>query len=257
MLFLNVTIHTDLTYHGIFFTGAIGRCFRSLGPSCCPSPLLSQPYRKSSCEMRREGDPLLALPGPWPCSCGGILLVPPVGPGAGWPQQREHVSQVRMSCSSGGLCAGQERGQWPVHQPRRWPYLWMSQLCLLSFNGWQSSAVELWSTLPSACAVLPWLQCYRLSTLLVVQCHPHSLCNALPYSMDLFFHSVPVDQTTAINLNIIFKTSAVRWLRKGGQAEYPCSRDKRSGRNLSVDTPRDVVRRGQGSNTPVGQESGC
>lgn len=97
MLFLNMTIHTDLTDHWVFFTGAIGRCFRSLGPSCCPSPLLSQPYRKSSCEMRREGDPLLALPGPWPCSCGGILLVPPVGPGAGWPQQRERVSQVHLA----------------------------------------------------------------------------------------------------------------------------------------------------------------
>lgn len=85
----------------------------------------------------------------------------------------------------------------------------------------------------------------------------HGLCNVLPFSTDLFFHSVLVDLRTAIILNIIFKTSAVRWLRKGGQAEHPCSREKRSGRNFSADTPRDVVRRGQGSNTPVGQESGC
>lgn len=102
---------------------------------------------------------------------------------------------------------------------------------------------------------LPEWYCYRLSTLNVTQTWPLQCTTC---SIDLYFYSVPVDLMTAINLNIIFKTtSAVRWLRKGGQAEHPCSREERSGRNLSADTPRDVVRRGQGSNTPVGQESGC
>lgn len=125
-------------------------------------------------------------------------------------------------------------------------------------------AVSLWVTV-LCCSDLPCHQPVLLSHLELQAQHTacggmsprHCLCNALPSSIDLFFHSVPVDQIAAINLNIIFKTSAVRWLRKGGQAEHPCSREKRSGRNLSADTPRDVVRRGQGSNTPVGQESGC
>lgn len=80
--------------------------------------LLSQTFRRSSCEMGREGEQLFALPGP--ClgsSCGGVLLVPPVGSGAGWPRQRENVSQVR-GCPACQAClsAGKESGQWLVQE---------------------------------------------------------------------------------------------------------------------------------------------
>lgn len=68
--------------------------------------------------MGREGEQQLALPGPCPCSsCGGVLLVPPVGSGAAWPQQRENMSQVR-GCPARQAClsAGKESGQWLVQE---------------------------------------------------------------------------------------------------------------------------------------------
>lgn len=201
--------------------------------------------------MRREGDQLLALPGPWPCSCGGILPVPPVGPGAGWPEQQENVSQVRGCLAhQDGLSAGEESGQWPVCK--------LQQVTLFV----DESAVFWWVTVlcvviyiiitPCSCPT-----CLVHSVTGSAGCLCYNVTQTQPFSIDSFFHSVLVGLMIAINLNIIFKASAVRWLRKGGQAEHPCSREKRSGRNLSADTPRDVVRRGQGSNTPVGQESGC
>lgn len=65
--------------------------------------------------MGREGEQLLALLGLCPCSsCGGVLLVPPVGSGAGWPQQQGNVSQVG-GCPA-CLSAGKESGQWPVQE---------------------------------------------------------------------------------------------------------------------------------------------
>lgn len=45
--------------------------------------------------------------------------------------------------------------------------------------------------------------------LLVLQCHSDTAF-AIPFSIDSFFHSVLVDLMIAINLNIIFKASAVR-----------------------------------------------
>lgn len=156
----------------VFFIGVVGRCFRSLGPSCCPSPLLSQPFRKSSCEMRREGDQLLALPGPWPCSCGGILLVPPVGPGAGWPEQQENVSQVRGCLAhQDGLSAR----EWTMTSAQTTAgdliCGWVSCDCCL-LMGDSPLCGDLHCHHPVFLSHLLGSYCYRLSMLLVVQCHP-------------------------------------------------------------------------------------
>lgn len=89
--------------------------------------------------MGREGEQLLALPGPCPCSsCGGVLLVPPVGSGAGWPQQRENVSQVR-GCPARQACLsdGEESGRWLVQEVQQGSIFcgWVSCGCCLPTSG--------------------------------------------------------------------------------------------------------------------------
>lgn len=200
--------------------------------------------------MGREGEQLLALPGPCPCSsCGGVLLVPPVGSGAGWPQQRENVSQVR-GCPARQACLsdGEESGQWLVQEYSRGAYF-VDESAVAAVFLWVATVPCLCHvvvlTLPSSCVPVPparynsatGLACL---TLLVVEGVPlmslgHTLRSTLPLSIDYF---VPLSTSETLKQSWVWtsssKASAVRWLRKGGQSEHPHSREKRPRRSLCI-----------------------
>lgn len=206
-----------------------------------------------------------ALPGPCPCSsCARALCAS--------TRVRSGLTWVRwgVSCSPGllSVCCTRAWTRTGAGATAGARILWTSQLWLLCSYGWQQSCLCCVVVLPSPSPCVPFppapyrtstgLACCTLLVLEGVLLMPlsHSLHRPPSFSTDCCFPLSSSESLKVINLDIIFKSKCCKMIEARWTVWAP-SLQKQETREEFVHTPRGMAWRGQGSSTPVGQESGC
>lgn len=204
-----------------------------------------------------------ALPGPCPAAAVLEPSVPPAGSGAGWPESGEGCPARQASVCWTGAWTRTSVGATAGAR-----ILWTSQLWLLCSYGWQQSCLCCVVVLPSPSPCVPFPPApYSTSTglacltLLLLEGAPlmslsHSLHRTLPFSTGYFYPLSTSESLKVISLDIICKSKCCKMIEERWTVRAP-SLQKKETREEFVHTPRGMSWRGQGSNTSVGQESGC